>query len=145
MNNKGFSKEGREEWYKTMVIYRFMANYNLVGDMEKSNACFDLLTERSYFKIAFDNFVYRHYGIYGTTEMRFIYDDVTKEEYAASLMSYLRKRFKTVYPFDLPDVPKAFDGPNDIQLTMDELAELPEINKFYFSHLQKSVRIFATE
>lgn len=145
MNNKGFSKEGREEWYKTMVIYRFMANYNLVGDMEKSNACFDILTERSYFKIAFDNFVYRHYGIYGATEMRFIYDDVTKEEYAASLMSYLRKRFKTVYPFDLPDVPKAFDGPNDIQLTMDELAELPEINKFYFSHLQKSVRIFATE
>ena len=52
MNNKGFSKEGREEWYKTMVIYRFMANYNLAGDMEKSNACFDLLIERSYFKIA---------------------------------------------------------------------------------------------
>lgn len=94
MGNKGFSKEGREEWYKTMIIYRFMANYNLTGDMEKSNACFDLLTERSYFKIAFDNFVYRHYGIYGATEMRFIYDDVTKEEYAASLMSYLRKRFK---------------------------------------------------
>ena len=42
MNKKGFSKEGREEWYKTMVIYRFMANYNLEGDMEKSSACFDL-------------------------------------------------------------------------------------------------------
>ena len=69
--------------------------------------------------------------------MRFIYNDVTKEEYTASLMSYLRKRFKTIYPFDLPDIPKAFDGPNDIPLTIDELAELPEINKFYFSHLQK--------
>ena len=61
------------------------------------------------------------------------------------MMSYLRKRFKTIYPFDLPDIPKAFDGPNDIPLTIDELAELPEINKFYFSHLQKFIRIFATE
>ena len=46
MSNKGFSKEGREEWYKTMVIYRFMANYNLEGDIARSNACFDLLAER---------------------------------------------------------------------------------------------------
>lgn len=38
--------------------------------------------------------------------MKFIYEDVTREEYEASLMSYLRKRFKTVYPFDLPDIPK---------------------------------------
>ena len=145
MSNKGFSKEEREEWYKTMVIYRFMANYNLAGDMARSNACFDLLAERSYFRIAFDNFIHRHYGIYGATEMRFIYDDITQEEYEASLMSYLRKRFKTVYPFDLPDIPKGFDGPNDIPLTLGEVAELSEINKFYFSHLQKSIRIFATE
>lgn len=145
MNNKGFSKEGREEWYKTMIIYRFMANYNLAGDMAKSNACFDLLAERCYFKTAFENFVHKHYGFYGATEMKFIYEDVTREEYEASLMSYLRKRFKTVYPFDLPDIPKGFDGPNDIPLTLDEIAELSETNKFYFSHLQKSIRIFATE
>lgn len=145
MSNKGFSKAGKEEWYKTMVIYRFMANYNLAGDVARSNACFDLLAERSYFRIACDNFIHRHYGIYGATEMRFIYDDITQEEHAASLMSYLRKHFKTVYPFDLPDIPKGFDGPNDIPLTLDEVEELSEINKFYFSHLQKSIRIFATE
>lgn len=145
MSNKGFSKEGREEWYKTMVIYRFMANYNLEGDMARSDACFDLLTERCYFKTAFENFVHKHYSFYGATEMKFIYKNVTREEYETSLMLYLRKHFKTVYPFDLPDIPKGFDGPNDIPLTLDEIEELSEINKFYFSHLQKSIRIFATE